>query len=557
VHGIFGDAIGTWTHADKTTFFSLVDTSPNVAGRADMLAFGFPSFMFKSGSFDIVEAASRLDLHIRDQGVLNYRRIVFVAHSMGGLVVLQELLTNTELRDKVPVVVLLATPQEGADITRIAELVSNNAALPQMSADDGNTLIRTMNNQWNSIAPARRPHVRCAYETLDTYGTRVVRWASATRFCEGQPTPISANHIDIAKPNAGAMDAVRVVTSAMTDYVFDRKLVTPDFRMQGNGAVLDLATALGQQPARLENSGSATLYFTLAEPSDPALFMWPETADNRIDGNGSAQIRLALGIGARANEYQFVLRSDAAPDLRVTVRVPDLARVRSEQMQLVQNVGAGIQQLLTDPQSGPRLRSLGPNDAEASNQMVEAARAAVARANPGLPTNAQWVLAAEALNATNWPGLAVTALRQAETMSPAVATMRGVQRLAAVTAALSGEPRVLASVPTPALPPAEINTLTDQNLLVAANADGAARLASQLRQVPALNTFGLSLDGDAQKAAGNTDAARRSFEAAAAIRPTPSVSRRLANVRTVKPGGRLTPAAAAGRSVVAPARGGQ
>ena len=232
-----------------------------------------------SASFDIVDAASRLDLHLRDQGVLRYRRIVFVAHSMGGLVVLQELLTNTEVRDKVPVVVLLATPQEGADITRIAELVSNNAALPQMSTDDGNTLIRTMNNQWNSIVAERRPHVRCAYETVDTYGTRVVRWASATRFCEGQPTPISANHVDIVKPNAGSLDAVRVVTSAMTDYVFDRKLVTPDFRMQGNTAVLNLATALGQQPARLENSGTARLYYTLAEPSDPALFMWPETTD--------------------------------------------------------------------------------------------------------------------------------------------------------------------------------------------------------------------------------------------------------------------------------------
>jgi pimeloyl-ACP methyl ester carboxylesterase len=435
VHGIFGDAVGTWTHADGTTFFSLVDRAPNAANKTDMLAFGFPSFMFKTGSFDIVEAASRLDLHLRDQGVLKYRRIVFVAHSMGGLVVLQELLTNTEVRDKVPVVVLLATPQEGADITRIGQLVSNNAALPQMSTDDGNTLIRTMNNQWNSIPAERRPHVRCAYETLDTYRTRVVRWASATRFCEGQPTPIAANHIDIVKPNASSLDAVRVVTSAMTDYVFDRKLVTPDFRVQGNTAVLDLATALGQQRARLENSGTASLYYTLAEPSDPALYMWPETLDNRLDGKSSAQIRLALGIGARANEYQFVLRSDAAPDLRVTVRVPDLARVRSEQMQLVQDVGTGIQRLLADPQSGQRLRSLGANDGEASTLMVEAARAAVARANPDLPVSAQWVLAAEALNATNWPGLAATALRQAEKTSPAVARTRGVQRLAAFTAA--------------------------------------------------------------------------------------------------------------------------
>jgi hypothetical protein len=113
---------------------------------------------------------------------------------------------------------------------------------------------------------------------------------------------------------------------------------------------------------------------------------------------------------------------------------------------------------------------------------------------------------------------------------------------------------VLASTTTPSLTAAEVNALTDQNLLVTASADRAIQLASQLRQVPALNAFGLSLDGDAQKAAGNAEAARRSFEAAAAIRPTPSVSRRLVNV---KAGGRLTPAGAAGRAVVTPARGGQ
>ena len=226
-------------------------------------------------------------------------------------------------------------------------------------------------------------------------------------------------------------------------------------------------------------------------------------------------------------------------------------------MQLVQDVGAGIQRLLGDPQAGPRLRSLGPNDAEAARQVVAAARDAVARANPGLPESAQWVLAADALNATNWPGLAVSALRQAEKASPAVATTRGVQRLAAVAAALSGDPRVLASTTTPSLTAVEVNTLSDQNLLVTASADRAIQLAGQLQQVPALKAFGLSLDGDAQKAAGNGEAARRFLEAAAAIRPTPSVSRRLVKVRAVTPAGRLTPAGAAGRSVAAPTRGNQ
>jgi hypothetical protein len=146
-------------------------------------------------------------------------------------------------------------------------------------------------------------------------------------------------------------------------------------------------------------------------------------------------------------------------------------------------------------------------------------------------------------------------LRQAEKASPAVATTAGAQRLAAVTGALSGEARVFTGAPTPPLTPGELAAVTDDNLLVSADADRARRLAGQLRQAPALNAFGLSLEGDAEKAAGDAEAARRSFEAAAAIRATPSLSKRLGRTKAISPG-RLTPAAT-GRSVVTPARGNQ
>jgi hypothetical protein len=100
-------------------------------------------------------------------------------------------------------------------------------------------------------------------------------------------------------------------------------------------------------------------------------------------------------------------------------------------MQLVQDVGAGSSGFLGILRPGAAPHRWRPNDAEAARQVVAAARDAVAPANPGRPESAQWVLAADALNATNWPGLAVSALRQAEKTSPAVATTRGVQRLAA------------------------------------------------------------------------------------------------------------------------------
>ena len=90
------------------------------------------------------------------------------------------------------------------------------------------------------------------------------------------------------------------------------------------------------------------------------------------------------------------MRSDAAPDLRVTVRVPDLAQLQVQQARLVGDVAGAIEALLTGP-DGARLREAGPNDPEAVSAMVAAARTSLARANPKLPESAQWVLAAEAL----------------------------------------------------------------------------------------------------------------------------------------------------------------
>ena len=102
VHGIFGDAIDTWKHSNGSTLFKLVDTVPGIAGQAEMLAYGFESHLFKAGSFDINQAANRLHLRLDFHGVLNYAKIVFVGHSMGGLVILRELLSHRDLLPRVP-----------------------------------------------------------------------------------------------------------------------------------------------------------------------------------------------------------------------------------------------------------------------------------------------------------------------------------------------------------------------------------------------------------------------------------------------------------------------
>ena len=68
VHGVTGDMVGTWTASNGKTFFDLVNENPATKGKADAFVFGFPSFLFTAGSFDIREAANRLHLQLKTPG---------------------------------------------------------------------------------------------------------------------------------------------------------------------------------------------------------------------------------------------------------------------------------------------------------------------------------------------------------------------------------------------------------------------------------------------------------------------------------------------------------
>ena len=538
VHGVTGDMVGTWTAADgTTTFFNLVDEHPATHGKADAFVFGFPSYIFKAGSFDIREAANRLHLHLQSGGVLDYPTVVFVAHSMGGLVVMRELLTHREVMKKVPVVVFYATPMEGAVVAAIGKEFSPNSALAQMTDADGNALLQSLNDDWRSVPDADRPRVRCAYEKTTVGPLKVVPWTSAARFCEGAPPAIEANHITIVKPASSGADAILVLVNALNDYVLGKaleaKLETPDFTTEGGNAVFTIHNALGKESARLLNRGGSPLNFTIAEISDPtALLLWPDNTPQDIGPLGEVRLGIALSRAATGNEYHFTLRTPIAPDRKVIVRVPDLQAVRAQQADVARSMAADMQAILADP--GKQQSFAARGDEEGREALVQIARTAVAREAPTLPESAQWVLAADLLNAANWPTLASRALKNAEKASPSAARNPGVRHLAGIVAAQSGEKQIFTTGPTP---PATSETLAAwevvQPLTEPSSAGVATTLATSMQQVPALKAFGYSLEGDLRAAKGDAPAARAAYSEAIKIRPTPSVTRRFERSQSV------------------------
>ena len=308
-----------------------------------------------------------------------------------------------------------------------------------------------------------------------------------------------------------------------------------------------LTNALGKQSARLVNAGGSPLIFTFADISDPSLFLWPDDTPLSIAKHSTRNMSIALARSGTKTEYHFILRTNIGPDRPVTVRVPDLAALNAQQTAIARDVGEQIKVALSDPQQLKRFQEARADNKDVSSAVVQIARAEVSRQNPSLPTSAQWVLTADLLNSLNWPSLSAEALQRAESASPAVTHMTSVQYLAGLVAAQSGEKRVFANDTTPLLSSESVSTWQVlQPLAVQENLVLGGDIAQRMRDVPALKVFGLSLQGDVEKAEGNISGAREYFQEAATIRPSPSVVTRLRSLGVISGDdtGRVLPASA-------------
>lgn len=540
IHGIFGDTLGTWKSSDGTRFFDLVEKDNDLGPQVDILAFGYTSKMIGTGSFDIQEAANRLHLYLDNKGVLGYPAIVFVAHSMGGLVVLQELLTHRELLERVPLIVFYATPQEGSQITTIARRIAENPALEQMLPADRNGYLRTLNDHWRALGAGKRPPVVCVYEKQPTYGVMVVPWSSATRFCDEPALAIAANHLTIVKPDRPGHDSMVFLATKLKQYVLGRhltaKLETPDFEVEDDHAVLTISNPEGMRAARLVNAGGTTLRYTLAQFPDSGLFVGPGLGPDDIPARTTRTLQFVLIYGAKDAEYRFLLTSDAAPSQQVVVRIPNLAAVQAARTEAALAVSRELTAALSDERELERLKATGAEGGEAPQRLAGLVKDSIAKRYPQLSLSGQWLLSADLLNAVNWPHLAVRALQNAERADPAIAQVPSVQRLASVSARLAGEPKVFANVDIEPLDLDVAQAETGTNPFAAAGAPATVdHLARRLQQVPSLAAQGFSLEGDLKAERGDEIGALEAYRKAGDLQMSPSIWQRGQEARLQAP----------------------
>jgi pimeloyl-ACP methyl ester carboxylesterase len=198
VHGIFGSG-ETWTSSPGVSLPKLMAADPVISPLTDILVFEYDSPKLGNAG-KITEISENLDQYLQHENVWKeFDKIIFVGHSMGGLVIRQLLADHRDHAAQVSMLYLYATPTDGADVASLASRISPNSALRGMFPLNINEFLNALRIAWNSDAQLSNIPTYCAYEGQDTDGVRVVSQSSASALCKDSQM-LNYNHEEIVKP---------------------------------------------------------------------------------------------------------------------------------------------------------------------------------------------------------------------------------------------------------------------------------------------------------------------------------------------------------------------
>jgi pimeloyl-ACP methyl ester carboxylesterase len=210
VHGLHGSR-ESWRAANGAYWPDLVRTDPRFAySDVDVAEYPTPA---SNGKMSSVQLADILWARLQKDHVWEHREVVFIAHSLGGILVEEMLLRHPADAARVKFIVSYGTPHEGSSLARIASIYDRDPLLNDLSDASDNAFLTQLENDWRGRDSVNGIHRFCAYETEDTkpdngFGrylkthARVVSFFSATYGCDvtTPPQAIQADHVSMIRP---------------------------------------------------------------------------------------------------------------------------------------------------------------------------------------------------------------------------------------------------------------------------------------------------------------------------------------------------------------------
>jgi pimeloyl-ACP methyl ester carboxylesterase len=197
VHGLFGDDTETWTNTRTNEYWPYLIRRDSTFAGYDVYVCGFPSKIINK-SYTIDQLSDVMLTIFKSASVSDHEELIFLVHSMGGLITRALLLKSDDIIKKTSFVYFFSTPTTGSDLANVANLISNNPQTRDTSLIGDNSYLGSQQSLW--LAKKNKPLSFCAYEVLPTNRFIVVSEESATNLCTERLQPIRATHISIVKP---------------------------------------------------------------------------------------------------------------------------------------------------------------------------------------------------------------------------------------------------------------------------------------------------------------------------------------------------------------------
>jgi len=217
VHGIHGDR-ETWRASNGAYWPQMIQTDPHFQ-NSDVVVAEYPTPSLR-GKLSSVQLAQILWQKLQQQHVWEHQEVVFIAHSLGGILTEEMLLGHPADAARVRFVVAYSTPHEGSFVASLAKIYDSDPLLTDLRNSNDNSFLMDLEQRWRSTGSVSKIHRYCAYETQDTAAgagmgkylgarARVVTYYSATYGCDVDTPPqkIDADHINIARPASRTADA--------------------------------------------------------------------------------------------------------------------------------------------------------------------------------------------------------------------------------------------------------------------------------------------------------------------------------------------------------------
>ena len=212
VHGLTGDAHDTWTNESKDEFWP--QWLQDDLDRISVFTLGYPSSLFEKWAkkeMDMYERAANV-LELFAGNDIGQRPVIFVAHSLGGILTKLLLRKSMESEDEdwqrinhaTKLVVFLSTPHTSPAMAKILEVVPFTSKQIKLLSDNTGFLY-DLNGHYRSFANAREDLATAVYyEKNLTKKVAVVvsRDDADPGVGRTTPVPVDKDHINICKPHS-------------------------------------------------------------------------------------------------------------------------------------------------------------------------------------------------------------------------------------------------------------------------------------------------------------------------------------------------------------------